>query len=63
MCIPHGMSASSSVILKEKKRVKKMPAFNKKNLEPDPDFIDTRDNPLHYKKEATLIDKFLSWVS
>ena len=61
MCIPHAPNKSFSAEHKERKKPKKHIEFDKKRMEPDPDFVDERTKPYEKQSEAGLFDRIKSF--
>jgi len=62
MCIPHAPNKTFKADRRERAHKPKMAKpFNKKLLEPDPDFKDERKEVFNFvKKEQSLLDKLFS---
>ncbi len=56
MCMPHGSGAPLSLDTPERSRPKRHIDFDKRRLEPDPDFIDERTRPYEAKKSTGLLN-------
>jgi len=64
MCIPHAPNNTFKADKRERKsKAKESTPFDKKLLEPDPDFIDERkDTYSPQDKTSTLLDKLFSFM-
>lgn len=56
MCMPRGAGAPLSLDTSERSRPKRHIDFDKRRLEPDPDFIDERTRPYEPKKSIGLLN-------
>ena len=63
MCIPHASSSSFSAEKKERKKSKKYIEFDKKRLEPDPEFIDERTKTENDEEATSLFDEIKSFFN
>lgn len=64
MCIPHAQNNTFKADRREKRvKPKSSSPFNKKLLEPDPDFKDERTHPhISQEKGKSLLDKLFSFM-
>ncbi len=56
MCMPHGSGTPLFLDRPERSRPKRHIEFDKRRLEPDPDFIDERTKPYKPKKSTGLLN-------